>query len=81
MANENVSLSSAGYTALRNSEGAVMRYYNDLANNCTFGVGTLLHHGPCSAAELQRPITAAEVNAQLALRVVAGATGARRGAQ
>ena len=79
MANENVSLSSAGYTALRNSEGAVMRYYNDLANNCTFGVGTLLHHGPCSAAELQRPITAAEVNAQLALRVQVAERAVRAG--
>lgn len=75
MANENMHLSQAGWTALRTREHAVMAYYNDQANNCTYGVGTLAHTGPCTQEELARPVTAAQVNAQLAVRVnVAEAT-------
>jgi GH24 family phage-related lysozyme (muramidase) len=40
-----------------------------MANHCTFGVGTLVHHGPCTDEELHRPVTAAQVDAQLARRV------------
>jgi lysozyme len=69
MANENMHISAAGLTELRLREGAVMHYYNDLANHCTFGVGTLVHHGPCTPEELQRPVTEQEVNTQLAVRV------------
>lgn len=68
MANETMRLSQAGWTALRTREHAVMSYYNDQANNCTYGVGTLAHLGPCTAEELARPVTAAQVNAQLAVR-------------
>ncbi|CAB3763524.1 hypothetical protein LMG29660_04780 [Burkholderia puraquae] len=48
MANENMRLSEAGWAALCDREQAVMHYYNDQANNCTFGVGTLAHSGPCT---------------------------------
>jgi len=69
MANENMRLSADGYTALRQREGATLRYYNDVANNCTFGVGTLAHLGPCTDAEIQTPVTEEQVNLQLASRV------------
>ncbi|WP_329670561.1 lysozyme [Limnobacter sp.] len=69
MANETLSLSVPGYAALRRREGAVLHYYNDVANHCTFGVGTLAHHGPCTEEELRRTVTSEEVDLQLAMRV------------
>jgi len=71
MANENMQMSAAGYAALRANEGVVMRYYNDapVNGNCTWGVGTLEHFGPCTAEELRRAVLPAQVNAMLQLRV------------
>jgi lysozyme len=78
MANENMAMSPAGMAALRQREYAVLRYYNDVANNCTWGVGTLAHHGPCTAEELRRPVTAAAVDAVLAARVHEAERAVRR---
>lgn len=78
MANENKRLSEAGWAALRQREQAVMHYYNDQANNCTFGVGTLAHTGACTPEELRRPVTPAQVNAQLAARVSTAEAQVRR---
>ena len=78
MANENMRLSEAGWAALREREQAVMHYYNDQANNCTFGVGTLAHTGACTPEELRRPVTPAQVNAQLATRVSTAEAQVRR---
>lgn len=69
MANETMRMSAEGLTALRLREGAVFRYYNDAANHCTYGIGTLAHHGPCTAAELSRPVSPAQVERQLAMTV------------
>jgi lysozyme len=69
VANEDKHVSAAGLAELRVREGAVLHYYNDMANHCTFGVGTLVHHGPCTPEELQRLVSAAQVDAQLAARV------------
>lgn len=69
MANETMRMSGAGMTALRQREGAVFRYYNDAANHCTYGIGMLVHHGPCTIEEMRRPVTIADVNTQLASRV------------
>jgi lysozyme len=77
VANENMSMSAQGLVALRHHEGAVMRHYNDAAGNCTFGVGTLLHHGRCNREEIARPVTEADVNRQLG-RGVAAAEGTVR---
>ncbi|WP_429349175.1 glycoside hydrolase family protein [Paraburkholderia sp. Clong3] len=48
-----------------------MRYYNDapINGNCTWGVGTLAHLGPCTHAELQRAVLPEQVNAVLTARV------------
>ncbi|AVR25646.1 lysozyme [Burkholderia thailandensis] len=78
MANENMRLSQAGWTTLRTREHAVMAYYNDQANNCTYGVGTLVHNGPCTPQELARPVSEAQVNAQLATRVNRAEASVRR---
>lgn len=69
MANKNMTMSADGMTALRQREAVTLRYYSDSANNCTFGIGTLAHLGPCTAEELQRPVILLEVNAQFAIRV------------
>jgi lysozyme len=79
MANENMRMSAAGYGDLRVSEGAVMRYYNDIANNCTFGVGTLVHNGVCTADELRTPVTVEHVNARLTARVQVAERAVRAG--
>lgn len=55
-----------------------MHYYNDMANNCTYGIGTLAHAGPCTAQELATPVTAAEVNGQLSARVQTVEAAVRR---
>jgi lysozyme len=79
MANENMTMSDAGMTALRRHEGAVLRYYNDQAQNCTYGVGTLAHIGPCTPEELQRPVTMAQVDLSLAGGVRSAESVVRRG--
>jgi lysozyme len=78
MANENMHTSAAGLATLREREGAILRYYNDIANNCTFGVGTLAHLGPCTIEELRRPVTVAQVNVQLATRVSSAEAAVRQ---
>lgn len=52
-------------------EGAVLRYDNDVANNCTFGIGTPAYFGRCTNDEMRRPVTLADVDAQLATRATA----------
>jgi len=71
MANENMKMSAAGYTALRINEGVVLHFYNDapVNGNCTWGVGTLEHLGPCSPEELRRAVLPDQVNAILVQRV------------
>jgi lysozyme len=71
MANENMRMSAAGYSALRVNEGVVMHYYNDAPTNgnCTWGVGTLEHYGPCTQEELNRAVLPQQVEAILQQRV------------
>jgi lysozyme len=78
MTNENMHMSAAGLDALRQREGAILRYYNDIANNCTYGIGTLVHHGPCPEEGLRRPVSIADVDAQLATRVSTAEAAVRR---
>ncbi|AJZ59190.1 lysozyme domain protein [Paraburkholderia fungorum] len=68
MPNESTRLSPAGWADLRRREGTVMNCYNDVANNCTYGVGTLAHAGFCTPDELQLPASVAQVNAQPATK-------------
>ncbi|MGF6552068.1 hypothetical protein QFZ96_007204 [Paraburkholderia youngii] len=69
-ANDAMKMSPECYAALRVNEGVVMRYYNDapINGNCTWGVGTLAHFGPCTPAELQRAVLPEQVNAILTAR-------------
>lgn len=66
MANESMAMSAEGLSDLRMREGAINRYYNDAANHCTFGVGALVHRGPCTVEELERAVTDSDIEHQLA---------------
>jgi lysozyme len=78
LANESMRMSATGMTTLRQRERTVLRFYNDPVNNCTSGVGILAHLGPCTEAELQRPVTVAEANRQLSLAVADAEFAVRR---
>jgi lysozyme len=71
VANENMHMSAAGYALLRFNEGVVMHYYNDAPRNgnCTWGIGTLAHLGPCTQEELARTVLPQQANAVLHDRV------------
>jgi lysozyme len=71
VANENMRMSSAGYALLRFNEGVVMHYYNDAPRNgnCTWGIGTLAHLGPCTQEELNRTVLPQQANSILHHRV------------
>jgi lysozyme len=56
-----------------------MEYYNDIANHCTYGAGTLVHHGPCTAEEMQQTVTTEMVNSSLAVRVHVAEAAVRAG--
>lgn len=65
-------LSNEGRLRMRAHEKPMMKYYNDGGGNsghCTWGIGILVHRGPCTAEELARPVTEAQVNAEFSVRV------------
>jgi len=49
-------LSPVGRASLQRHEG-IKDYYNDLAGNCTKGIGVLVHYGHCTAGELKQKIS------------------------
>lgn len=71
--NSKLRMSSAGKAGLRKREDPKYYYYDDGGRpgrgNCTWGVGTLAHKGPCSADELKTKVGAAEVEAAFASRI------------
>lgn len=57
-------MSPVGKLRLLNREKKVMRYYDDMGKgkgNCTFGIGALVHRGPCTDDELAKPVTDEDV--------------------
>lgn len=59
--NAKLVVSAAGLLAIQNREGVRKRPYPDTANNCTVGVGQLMHFGPCTAAELNSQVSATQI--------------------
>lgn len=55
--NGQFSMSAQGLATLKYHENVVPSYYNDPAQNCTYGIGTLVHFGSCTAEELQTEVT------------------------
>ncbi len=74
-ANAAMSMSAAGRAALAVREGLGGQpgkeggAYNDLADNCTVGIGTLVHYGPCTPEELSRPANPAQNRADFDARI------------
>ena len=82
-ANAAMSMSAAGRAALAVREGQGGQpgneggAYNDSADNCTVGIGTLVHYGPCTPAELSRPANPAKNQADFDARVKTGEVAVR----
>jgi GH24 family phage-related lysozyme (muramidase) len=58
--NTKLKMSPVARTRMRQRETAQYRYYDDGGpgrGNCTWGVGTLAHLGPCTAEELARSVS------------------------
>ena len=64
-ANAALNVSAGGRQAIQDREGYRDHFYDDVARNCSFGVGTLVHMGPCSFAEVGRPVPNATIQASL----------------
>ena len=73
--NDGMSMSENGRLVLSRREGQggpagnPNGYYNDVANNCTYGAGTLAHHGPCTVDEIARQVDDAGAAAELTRRI------------
>lgn len=81
--NASLRLSAEGRRAMRSPtrEGVVDGYYNDggkTKGNCTFGIGIKVHDGPCSAKELNTPLTPVQVEAAFASAVIWAENGVKR---
>jgi lysozyme len=66
-------MSATARLTMRNTERKEMRYYDDGGKpgvgNCTWGIGTKAHNGPCTKTELARVVTDADVEREFAARL------------
>lgn len=65
-------MSTNARVTMRNTEKKVLKYYDDGGKgkgNCTWGIGTLAHRGPCTAEELARVVTDEDVEREFAARL------------
>ncbi len=71
--NSKLRMSSAAKARMRQHEDPKDYYYDDGGKpgrgNCTWGVGTLAHKGPCTAKELKTKVGPAEVEAAFESRI------------
>jgi GH24 family phage-related lysozyme (muramidase) len=67
-------------TSLTRSERYVDHYYNDAPRNgnCTYGIGTLLHRGPCTPAELNRQVTPQQIEQAFGGRILEAEAAIKR---
>lgn len=83
--NAGLSMSAAGRQTLATREGQgggaanLGGHYDDSANNCTVGVGILVHHGPCTAAELAQRADANANDTEFNRRVHRAESAVRNG--
>jgi lysozyme len=80
--NTNLSLSNDARRRMRyQREGVIRGYYNDGHGNrghCSYGIGILVHRGPCTAEELQRPLSSAQIEASFASAIREAERAVRR---
>lgn len=71
--NSKLRVSSEALIRMRNHEKPVYSYYDDGGRpgkgNCTWGIGILAHRGPCTAEELKRGVSPADVERAFAANV------------
>lgn len=66
-------MSPTARLTMRITEKKVMKYYDDGGRpgrgNCTWGIGTKSHNGPCSKSELARVVTDTDIEREFQLRL------------
>lgn len=66
---------------VRHTEKKMMKYYDDGGHgrgNCTWGIGTLAHKGPCTANELARTVTEVDIESEFLSRLRIAERGVER---
>lgn len=81
--NANLTMSADARRRLRDPrhERLIRGYYNDghgKRGHCTSGIGILAHRGPCTAEELARPVTSAQIEASFDAAVRTAERAVRR---
>jgi lysozyme len=80
--NNKLRMSAGAKARMRAHEDPKYHYYDDGGRpgrgNCTWGIGTLAHRGPCTDEELERKVGPAEVEAAFAERVADAERTVRR---
>ena len=74
-------MSTAARLNMRHTEKKIMKYYDDGGSgrgNCTWGIGTKAHDGPCTTIELARTVTDAEIEMAFASRLRIAEKGVER---
>lgn len=74
-------MSTEARLRMRHHEKKVMKYYDDGGpgrGNCTWGIGTKAHNGPCTAEELARKVTNDDVEREFLARVRVAESGVLR---
>jgi lysozyme len=74
-------MSTAARLNMRHTEKKMLKYYDDGGpgrGNCTWGIGTKAHDGPCSTAELSQKVTDADIEREFASRLQAAERGVER---
>jgi GH24 family phage-related lysozyme (muramidase) len=74
-------MSTAARLNMRHTEKKIMKYYDDGGpgrGNCTWGIGTKAHDGPCTAEELGRKVTDAHIEREFVKRLRVAEQGVER---
>lgn len=74
-------MSTVARLNMRHTEKKRMKYYDDGGHgrgNCTWGIGTKLHNGPCTAPELARTVTDPDIELAFATRLREAERGVER---
>lgn len=74
-------MSTAARLNMRSTEKKMLKYYDDGGKgrgNCTWGIGTKAHNGPCSKPELARVVLDADIELEFASRLKEAERGVER---
>lgn len=74
-------MSTSARLQMRHREKTMMKYYDDGGpgrGNCTWGIGTKAHTGPCTSEELARKVTDADIERAFSSRLWEAERGVER---